>query len=260
MSKAMKEKIKNYAMSLGVDDFGFAAVADYQSPQSPKIGTIFPEAKSILVACVKEMSHVDSPNPQIAMNGRMDIMEYARSTTYKISRFLEKECNARAMSVPLSYPLDLTPQNSRSVADVSLRHAAIAAGLGVFGRHNLVIHPRLGPRVLFMAVLTDLPLPSDPPCTENLCTECNLCVEACPAKALDVEGKTDFGKCIRVSQPYGLAKIIGFWLNWIGKSPEEQQKMLFTKDFFMTYQASFIGFQYFCFKCYNSCPVQGSCK
>ena len=260
MNEALKEKIKNYAMSLGVDDFGFAAVADYQSPQSPKIETIFPEAKSILVACVKEMSHVESPSPQIAMNGRMDIMEYARSTNYRISRFLEKECNAKAMSVPLSYPLDLTPQNSRSVADVSLRHAAIAAGLGVFGRHNLVIHPRLGPRVLFMAVLTDLALPPDPPCTENLCTECNLCVEACPAKALDVEGRTDFGKCIRVSQPYGLAKIIGFWLNWIGKSPEEQQKMLLTKDFFMTYQASFIGFQYFCFKCYNSCPVQGNSK
>ena len=109
MSAALKEKIKNYALSLGIDDFGFAAVADYQSPQSPKIETIFPGAKSIVVACVKEMSHVESPNPQIAMNGRLDIMEYARSTNYKISRFLEKDCGAKAMSVPLSYPLDTDP-------------------------------------------------------------------------------------------------------------------------------------------------------
>ena len=159
----MKNKIRKFVLDQGIDDVGFAAVSDYNSPQSPKIETIFPEAKSIVVACVKEMSHVESPNPQIAMNGRLDIMEYARSTNYKISRFLEKECGAKAMSVPLSYPLDLTPQNSRSVADVSLRHAAVAAGLGVFGRHNLVIHPRLGPRVLFMAMLTDLALPSDPP-------------------------------------------------------------------------------------------------
>ena len=260
MSAAIKEKIKKYALSLGVDDLGFAAVADYKSPQSPKIETIFPEVKSIVVACVKEMSHVESPNPQIAMNGRLDIQEYARSTNYKISRFLEKECGAKAMSVPLSYPLELTPQNSRSVADVSLRHAAIAAGLGVFGRHNLVIHPRLGPRVIFLAVLTDLVLASDPPCTDELCTQCNICVESCPAAALDVEGQTNFGKCIKVSQPYGLAKIIGFWLKWIGNTPAEQQKMLFTKDFFMTYQASFIGFQYFCFKCYNSCPVKSSYK
>jgi len=260
MSAAIKEKIKKYALSLGVDDLGFAAVADYKSPQSPKIETIFPEAKSIVVACVKEMSHVESPNPQIAMNGRMDIMEYERSTNYKIAQFLEKECGAKAMSVPLSYPMEISPENSRSVADVSLRHAAIAAGLGVFGRHNLVIHPRLGPRVIFLAVLTDLALASDPPCTDELCTQCNICVESCPAHALDVEGQTNFGKCIKVSQPYGLAKIIGFWLKWIGNTPAEQQKMLFTKDFFMTYQASFIGFQYFCFKCYNSCPVKSSYK
>jgi ferredoxin len=159
------------------------------------------------------------------------------------------------MSVPLSYPLPLNPQNTRSVADVSLRHAAVAAGLGVFGRHNLVIHPRLGPRVLFMAVLTDLAIHSDPPVKDELCTKCNLCVESCPASALEVEGQTDFGKCLMVSQPYGLAKIIGFWMQWAGKSPDEQKKMLFTKDFFMTYQASFIGFQYFCFKCYSSCPL-----
>jgi len=86
-------------------------------------------------------------------------MEFARSANYKIARFLEKECGARAMSVSLSYPLEISPQNALSVADVSLRHAALAAGLGVFGRHNLIIHPRLGPRVLFMAVLTDLALP-----------------------------------------------------------------------------------------------------
>jgi len=251
----MKNKIRKFVLDQGVDDVGFAAVSDYKSSQSPKIETLFPTAKSIVVACVKEMSHVESPNPQIAMNGRLDIQEYARSINYKIARFLEKECGAKAMSVPLSYPLELSPQNSRSVADFSLRHAAVAAGLGAFGRHNLVIHSRLGPRVLFMAVLTDLVLPSDPPVTEELCTNCNICVESCPASALDVEGQTDFGKCLMVSQPYGLAKIIGFWMQWAGKSPDEQRKMLFTKDFFMTYQASFIGFQYFCFKCYSSCPV-----
>ncbi|HSV95724.1 MAG TPA: epoxyqueuosine reductase [Spirochaetota bacterium] len=252
----MKEEIRKYAMSCGVDDAGFAAVSDYNSPQGPKIETLFPEAKSIVVLCVKEMSHVDSPNPQVAMNGRLDIMEFARATSYKMARFLETKCGARAMTVPLSYPLELSPQNQRSVADVSLRHAAVAAGLGTFGRHNLVIHPRLGPRVLFMAILTDLALPADPPVTEDICSRCNICAESCPASALDVEGQTDFIKCLMTSQPYGLAKTIGFWMKWADKPPEEQKKMLLSKDFFMMYQAGFIGFQYFCFKCYASCPAR----
>ncbi len=251
----MKEKIRKYALSLGLDDAGFAAVSDYNSPQGPKIETIFPDAKSIVVLCVTEMSHIESPNPQIAMNGRLDVMEFARNSNYKMARYLEKECGARAMTVPLSYPLDLSMENPRTVADVSLRHAAVAAGLGVFGRHNLVIHPRLGPRVLFMAVLTDLELSPDPPVKEDICTHCNICVDNCPASALDTEGQTDFGKCLKESQPYGLSKTVMFWMKWADKSPEERKQMLLSRDFFMMYQAGFIGFQYFCFKCYASCPV-----
>ncbi len=41
MSNALKEKIKKYALSLGVDDVGIGAVADYKSKLSPKIETIF---------------------------------------------------------------------------------------------------------------------------------------------------------------------------------------------------------------------------
>ncbi len=251
----MKEKIRTYAIDLGMDDAGFAAASEYDSPQGPKLDTVFPGVKSIVVMCVNEMSHVESPNPQIAMNGRLDVMESARSSTYKMARYLEKECGGRAMSVPLSYPLEISPQNPRSVADVSLRHAAVAAGLGSFGRHNLVIHPRLGPRVLFAAVLTDLEIPPDPPVNEDLCTHCNICADGCPGSALDTEGQTDFGKCLKVSQPYGLAKNVGFWMKWAGASEDERRQMLLTKDYFMMYQAGFIGFQYFCFKCYASCPL-----
>jgi NAD-dependent dihydropyrimidine dehydrogenase PreA subunit len=84
-----------------------------------------------------------------------------------------------------------------TLGDVSLRHAAIAAGLGNFGRHNLVIHPQIGSRVVFTAVMTNLDLPSDPPVSERICTDCNICVENCPAHALDEEGKTDDMKCLK---------------------------------------------------------------
>jgi epoxyqueuosine reductase len=74
----MKEKIRRFILEQGLDDAGFAAVSDYHSPQSPKIETLFPEVKSIVVTCMKEMSHVESPNPQIAMNGRLDVGEFSR--------------------------------------------------------------------------------------------------------------------------------------------------------------------------------------
>jgi len=144
----MKKRIKEFALNLEVDDVGVAAAADYQSPRSPKLDTIFPGVKSIVVMAYKEPSSCESPNMQVAMNGRLDVMEFSRSCNYKMVRFLEKEFGAKAMSVPASYPLEMSLETMGSIGDVSLRHAAIAAGLGVFGRHNLVIHPKLGTRVI----------------------------------------------------------------------------------------------------------------
>lgn len=251
----MKNKIRDFALSLGVDDVGFANVEDYNSPRTPDIKTLFPEIKSLVVIALREGSHIHSPNPRISMTGRMDIMEFGRSVNFKLARFLEQECGAMAMSVPLSYPLDMSSSKMGVISDVSLRHAALAAGLGVFGRNNLVLHPRFGSRVLFAAVMCDLDLPSDLPCNDEICTNCNICVENCPAGALDIEGQTDPIKCLKVSQPYGLGKNMSFWSKFANKTPEEQNKMLFSEDYMTMYQAQFIGFQYFCFKCESSCPL-----
>ncbi len=251
----MKARIREFALGLGVDDVGFASVEDYRSPRTPDIKTIFPEIRSMVVTLMREGSHIESANPRIAMSGRMDTAEFGRSVNFKLSRFLEKECGARAMSVPFSYPLDMGAGKTGLISDVSLRHAAVAAGLGNFGRNNLVLHPEYGSRVLFGAVLCDLDLPSDPPCTEEVCTYCDICVEDCPAGALDEEGRTNPMKCLKVSQPAGIGKAIGFWTQLLKKSPEEQKQMLMSEDFMSMYQAQMIGFQYFCFKCYAGCPL-----
>ena len=251
----MKKRIKEFALNLEVDDVGVAAAADYQSPRSPKLDTIFPGVKSIVVMAYKEPSSCESPNMQVAMNGRLDVMEFSRSCNYKMVRFLEKEFGAKAMSVPASYPLEMSLETMGSIGDVSLRHAAIAAGLGVFGRHNLVIHPKFGTRIVFTAILTDLDMPSDALCEEELCTNCNECVEQCPAGALDEENRTDVMKCLRKSQPYGIGSSIRFWSKFVDATPEEKKKMVKDVEFWRMYQAGFIGFQYFCWNCMKSCPV-----
>jgi epoxyqueuosine reductase QueG len=104
--------------------------------------------------------------------------------------------------------------------------------------------------------MTNLDLPSDPPATERLCTDCHACVENCPAHALDEEGKTDDMKCLKSSQPYGIGSAIRFWTKFAESSTEDQKKMVKDVSFWRLYQASFIGFQYFCFNCMKSCPVR----
>ena len=141
------------------------------------------------------------------------------------------------------------PEVMGLVGDISMRHAAVAAGLGVFGRHNLVINPRFGTRIIFTSILTGLSLNSDLPVQEELCDQCGLCVDACPAQALNEEGKTDMLKCLKVSQPYGIGGTIRYLWQFIGASPEEQKALLKDPKLMHIYQAQFIGFQYFCNKC-----------
>jgi len=251
----IKNKIKKYVLDLGVDDVGIANVVDYISPLSPSIDTLFPEANSIVVLAFKETSSCESASNVLCMNGRMDLMEFARSCSYKISRFLDREFNVRAMSVPMSYPLDMSAKSMGLIGEISLRHAALAAGLGNFGRHNLIIHPRFGTRVIFSAILCELDLPSDPRVIQDLCSDCNICIESCPAGALNEEGKTDRLKCLRISQPHGIGGSIGFWNKFIKSTPEVQKKMFLSEDFMRLYQAQIVGFHYYCFKCFSSCPI-----
>lgn len=253
----MRYRIRDFVLGLGVDDVGVATVSDYHSPRSPALESIMPGVRSLVVLAFRELSNCRSGNMQIAMGGRLDTMEFMRTCNFRTARFIEKDLGAAAMTVPPSYPLEMSRTTGGTIGDVSLRHAAVAAGLGNFGRHNLVIHPEMGTTVLFTAILTDLELESDPPVAERLCDDCNICVESCPAGALDSEGRTDDMKCLRQSQPYGLNRLIRFWLRYTGSEPEERQRMLKDEEFWRLYQAGFIGFQYFCFNCYTSCPAGG---
>jgi epoxyqueuosine reductase len=120
----------------------------------------------MVVMAYRELSNCKSDNQRMAMVGRLDSMEFTRSCNYKVARFIEKEFNTKAMSTQFLYPLNMQPESRFGlIADFSQRHAAVAAGLGNFGKHNLVIHPRLGSMVIFSTILTELELTPDPKVT-----------------------------------------------------------------------------------------------
>ncbi len=64
---------------------------------------------------------------------------------------------------------------------------AVKAGLGEYGRNQMVITPEFGPRVRFSKIYTDLPLVDDRPQrfgVREFCDICSRCADACPPKAL----------------------------------------------------------------------------
>lgn len=71
---------------------------------------------------------------------------------------------------------------------------AIKAGLGEYGRNQMVLTPEYGPRVRFSKIFTSLPLIADSPQSlgiKQYCETCTRCAEACPPKALPFDGPTN---------------------------------------------------------------------
>ena len=90
--------------------------------------------------------------------------------------------------------------------EVNLKEAAIRAGLGKRGKSTVVLHPQYGPRLRFMAIKTDSPLPplmrSAPPDEENtICKGCSICIDVCPTKALEPYQMPDTSLCLSNVSP-----------------------------------------------------------
>lgn len=253
-NQAMKGRIINYAKEVGVDDIGFAAVENYKSPNTPPIKEIFPRAKTIVVLAFQQLDNCESENEQIMSMGNRNLSNFSDPLTYKIARFIKKESGSKVMTV-IGGPVNTDKKKGLPFADVSLRHAAFAAGLGSFGRHNLMLHPDMGSRVVFRAIVTDLDVEPDTPLKEDLCIDCDICVKICPANALNEEKKTDVMKCLLKSQPYGLAGCTEFITRFIEASPEEQKSLLQDEKYRKIYNALAFGSYYICYNCIKGCPV-----
>ncbi|MEK6793221.1 MAG: hypothetical protein AABZ39_00470 [Spirochaetota bacterium] len=75
---------------------------------------------------------------------------------------------------------------------VQSKLAAYEAGIGVYGRSGLILHPELGNRMVILTLMTDAVLPPDEKLisfTTN-CKKCGVCVKTCR------------GKCYRADKDY----------------------------------------------------------
>lgn len=72
--------------------------------------------------------------------------------------------------------------------------AAYTAGLGVIGRHNMLIHEKYGSRVFIGTIITNLEL-TPKKHAEKSCLNCGKCINACPAGAISASGPLDRKLC-----------------------------------------------------------------
>ncbi|MBR9866885.1 MAG: tRNA epoxyqueuosine(34) reductase QueG [Oceanospirillales bacterium] len=81
-------------------------------------------------------------------------------------------------------------------APVLERPLARNSGLGWQGKHTLILNRQAGSWFLLGELFVDLPLPIDPPYTEEHCGQCQACIDICPTQAIIAPYQLDARRCI----------------------------------------------------------------
>ncbi len=183
----LTEAIKALARAEGADLVGIAPVSRYEgAPAMLRPQAHLPEAMSVIVMAVH---HTDAsvdwggePNSNWAGPFQIGMIPKLDTMALRIARFVERQGYA---AVPLSCTYFWRHRPYKSVpfahaASFSHMNAFVAAGLGEYGWHGMVMSPEYGPRQRLISVITAAPLIPDPLYSgEKLCDRCNQCEKAC---------------------------------------------------------------------------------
>jgi len=190
-------EIKQLARDSRMDLVGIADPARYHSaPLMVRPRAHLPNAKAVVAFAIRYPYAMFDRAGKGAASTMMSLEVYQNLTigrllsgaAMKIARRLEDQgYEAKPMTVSGKWrihPYKDIPTDW--CADFSNRHAAVAAGLGEFGLHSLIITPEFGMKQRFCSVITDAPLASDPMYSgPPLCDKCMACAKVCPAKAIN---------------------------------------------------------------------------
>lgn len=184
----MKETIRAMALAMGADVCGFSDIrrfADAPEGFSPK--DLFPACQTVIVIGIALPKGLMKVDPRLVyhyfnesvMNGMID------GILLRLARETERLSGCAAVPVPCDDPYeywDAGAMEGRGL--ISMKHAAVCAGLGTLGKNTLLLNREYGNRLNLGLVLTDLVLPPDP-LAESVCIQgCTKCADSCPSGAI----------------------------------------------------------------------------
>lgn len=176
--------VKRILFDLGADLCGVASVDRFGgAPKGYHPTNVLSTCRSVISFAVR------FPVGALRCNTAVVYTRIRNSITAKLDAIALDFCIRMEREGAICVPVptneeQLDPETGRYRSIVSQKHAAQAAGLGTIGRHSLLITPEFGSMVWLGCVLTELELEPDP-LLEPVCDGCGLCVEACPANALE---------------------------------------------------------------------------
>lgn len=184
----MKNQIKELILKLGADVCGVANIDRFSEvPAGFNPIDIFPNCKSVIVFGIALSKGLTMVEPRLVY-GHFNYSTCSEIDwiAFRAAKEIERLYDKCAVPLPSDGPYeywDVEKLEGRGL--ISMKHAAVLAGLGTLGKSTLLLNEKYGNLLTLGVVLTELDLASDP-LAESICIEgCNLCIKNCPSQALD---------------------------------------------------------------------------
>ncbi len=197
--KELTAAIKRMAKELGADMVGIAPVSRFEgAPHMLTPQAHLPEAKSVVCLGVHHPdASVDwcgEPNPNFPAAFQIGMIPKLDAMCFRISKWLEDQGYATIPQPCTTY------WRHRKYKDIPYEHAAswshmaafVAAGLGEYGYHGMVMSPEYGPRERIISFITAADLEPDELYNgDPLCDSCMACARHCAGRNYEMERLND---------------------------------------------------------------------
>ncbi len=181
-------EVKEIASKYGADACGIASIERFSnSPQGFNPVDVYEKCKSVIVFLKRMPSEaIMAQNPIPYTHTAYLLYSELDRIGLNVCRHLDN-MGIPAVPVPTDTPyLYWDTKRTHGMGVISLRHAGYLAGLGFLGRNTLLINKEFGNMVYIGAVLTGAILEPSPLVDGFACPpKCKICLDSCPAKALD---------------------------------------------------------------------------
>lgn len=186
----MKEEIRKIALDLGADVCGFANIDRFvDAPAGFHPRECYRDCKSAVVIGFALPKGLFEVKPDL-MYGHFNHLTTPEvdKITLTTAKIIEDSYDGVAVPIPCDAPYEYwDSQKMEGRGLISMRHAAVNAGIGTLGKNTLLINKKYGNRLTIGVILTNIELGSDD-FAETICGEgCNLCIKSCPAQAINEE-------------------------------------------------------------------------
>lgn len=182
------ERARQKALGLGADVCGFAEMDRFaDAPEGFRPVDVWSACRSaVCFGVALPAGLLECPPDFIYAHFNDRSTHQVDDIALRLARWMEDTLGCKAIPLPCDGPYEAwNPQTLEGHGILSVKHAAVAAGIGALGKNTLLLHPRYGNRLTLGVILCDIAFPSDPLLPSLCLPGCSQCLRACPVQALD---------------------------------------------------------------------------